>query len=91
MGSELLPMALILVTGVAVYFFVSALMARDEGAQALSWASGTTPTKSKSPLIEISRPLVHQFTIQYAVRIKNQKWRARIQKSLTTSGLTAEL
>lgn len=91
MGSDLLPMVLILVTGVAAYFFVSSLMARDEGANALSWASGEAPTKSKSPLIEMSRPLVHQFTIQYAVRIKDVKWRKKIERSLITSGLTAEL
>lgn len=91
MGSDLLPMVLILVTGVAAYFFVSALMARDEGASALSWASGNAPTKSKSGLIELSRPLVHQFTIQYAVRVKDPKWRKNIERSLITSGLTAEL
>jgi tight adherence protein C len=91
MGSELLPMVLILVTGIAVYFFVSALMARDEGANALSWASGSAPTKSQSPLIEFSRPLVHQFTIQYAVRMKDSKMRKRIERQLITSGLTAEL
>ncbi len=91
MGSELLPMVLILVTGVAAYFFVSALMSRDEGASALSWASGNAPAKSNSPVIEMSRPLVHQFTIQYAVRIKDPKWRKKIERSLITSGLTAEL
>lgn len=91
MGSELLPMVLILVTGIAVYFFVSALMARDEGANALSWASGSAPVKSQSPLIEFSRPLVHQFTIQYAVRMKDKKMRQRIERQLITSGLTAEL
>lgn len=91
MGSDLLPMVLILATGFAVYFFVSSLMARDEGANALSWASGDAPAKSKSALIEISRPLVHQFTIQYAVRIKDAKWRKKVERQLITSGLTAEL
>lgn len=91
MGSDLLPLVLIGVTGVAAFFFVSALMARDEGASALSWASGDAPSKSKSPLIELSRPMVHQFTIQYAVRIKDPKWRKKIERSLITSGLTSEL
>ncbi len=91
MGSDLLPIVLIGVTGMAAFFFVSALMARDEGASALSWASGNAPSKSKSPLIEFSRPLVHQFTIQYAVRIKNPKWRKKIDYDLVTSGLTSEL
>lgn len=91
MGSELLPIVLILVTGISVYFFVASIMARDEDANVLSWASGDAPTKSKSPIIEFSRPLVHQFTIQYAVRIKNPKMRKKIEKDLITSGLTSEL
>ncbi len=91
MGSDLLPIVLIGVTGMAAFFFVSALMARDEGASALSWASGNAPSKSKSSLINMSRPLVHQFTIQYATRIKNPKWRKKIDYDLVTSGLTSEL
>ncbi len=91
MGSDLLPMVLILVTGVSVYFFVSSLLAKDEGMQALSWASGNAPEKSKSKLIEISRSLVHQFTIHYAVRFKDPRWRKKIEHKLVTSGLTAEL
>lgn len=88
---DMLPMILILVTGVSVYFFVSALLSKDEGSQALSWASGNAPEKSKSPLIELSRSLVHQFTIHYAIRIKDKKWRKRVEYELITSGLTAEL
>lgn len=90
-SGDMMPMILILVTGVSVYFFVSALLSKDEGAQALSWASGNAPEKSKSPLIEVSRSLVHQFTIQYAVRVKDKNWRKKVEEALVTSGLTAEL
>ena len=91
MGSYLDPLIWILIFGGCSYFFVTALMAHDEGMSALSWASGTTPTRSKSPLIEFSRPLVHQFTIQYAVKIKNKKWRKRMEYELVTAGMTFEL
>lgn len=91
LGGSLLPMLMILATGFAVYFFVHALLAKDENAQVLSWASGNAPEKSKSGLIEMSRGLVHQFTIQYAVRFKNKKMRQDIERKLLTSGLTSEL
>ncbi len=91
MGSFLDPLIWILIFGGCAYFFVSALMARDEGMSALSWASGTTPTRSKSPIIEFSRPLVHQFTLQYAVRIKSKKWRKKMEYQLVTAGMTSEL
>lgn len=91
MGSNLLPMLYILVAGVAVYSFVSSLFAKNEDAKALSWASGTEPDKSKSGLIEWSRAVTHQFTIQWAAKFKNEGRRKKIEKLLKTSGLSAEL
>jgi tight adherence protein C len=91
MGSELLPMLYILIIGFAVYWTVSILFSKNEDMKALSWASGAQPEKSKSPAIEISRSLTHQFTIQYAVKIKNPKFRKKIEQLLLTSGLTSEL
>ncbi len=91
MGSELLPMIYILVFGLCVYWTVSILFAKNEDMKALSWASGTEPEKSKSGLIELSRSLTHQFTIQWAVRFKDPKRRKRIDKLLLTSGLKSEL
>jgi len=91
MGSNLLPMLYILIAGVSIYVFVSTLFAKNEDAKALQWASGNEPDKSKSGLIEISRSLTHQFTIQWAVKVKNQARRKRIEKLLLTSGLSSEL
>lgn len=91
MGSELLPLVYILVTGICVYWAISILFAKDEHMSALSWASGAQPEKSKSPAIEFSRTLVHQFTIQHAVKIKNKKFRERVAALLKTGGLEAEL
>ncbi|RYZ77004.1 MAG: type II secretion system F family protein [Proteobacteria bacterium] len=91
MASNLLPMLYILVAGVAVYIFVSNLFAKNEDAKALSWASGNAPDKSKSGLIEWSRSVTHQFTIQWAQRMKNPRKRKNIEKLLKTSGLSNEL
>lgn len=91
MGSELLPLALVLVAGIAVFFIVYSLFAQSEEAKALQWASGSSPIKSKSGLIELSRTLTHQFTIQYATRITNPRFRRATERSILTSGLSAEL
>ncbi|HVK61512.1 MAG TPA: type II secretion system F family protein [Bdellovibrionales bacterium] len=91
MGSGFLPYIYILMAGGAIYWTVSILFSKNEDMKALSWASGTEPEKSKSPAIEISRSLTHQFTIQWAVKIKSVSYRKRLSKLLMTSGMSAEL
>ena len=91
MGSNILPMIYILVAGVSIYLIVSTLFSKNEDSKALSWASGAEPDKSKSGLIEASRSLTHQFTIQWATRIKSVSHRKKIEKLLLTSGLSSEL
>jgi tight adherence protein C len=75
----------------SVYLFVSALLTNNTDANALAWASGNEPAKSKSPLINFSRPLVHNFTLQHAARIKSPDYRKKIEKKLMTAGLSQEL
>jgi tight adherence protein C len=91
MISQLLPLLYILIAGVSIYVFVSTLFAKNEDAKSLQWASGSEPDKSKSSLIEMSRSLTHQFTIQWALKIKSERRRKNIQKLLLTSGLSSEL
>ncbi len=91
MGSELAPILFILIAGISVYWSVSTLFAQNADAKALSWASGTAPEKSKSQIIEVSRTLVHQFTLQHALRIKNPRYRKRVEQKILTSGLNSEL
>ena len=66
-------------------------MANNADANALAWASGNEPVKSKSGFINFSRPLVHNFTLQHAVRIKNKDYRKGIDKKIKTAGLSGEL
>lgn len=75
----------------SIYLFVSAVMAQNGDAQALAWASGTEPVKSKNGLINISRSLVHNLTLQHAVKIKSAQYRKRIRKLILTAGVASEI
>jgi tight adherence protein C len=92
MGSaELLLIGGLLILGVAVYMFADALFSAKVDAQALSWATGNEPVKSQSSLINLARPLLHQFALKYAVRIKAPGYRRSVNKKILTAGLSAEL
>ena len=89
--SSYLPMIYILATGIAVFWTVMMIFSKNEDLKVLQWASGNAPEKSKSPAVEFSRSLVHQFTIQHAVRIKNPRYRKNLERLILTSGLSNEL
>jgi tight adherence protein C len=92
MGSaELTLIAGILMMGAAMYLMASNLLASNADAQALSWATGEEPVKSKSGIINLSRPLVHQLTLKYAQRVQNERYRKKIAQKLLSSGLSREL
>src|SRR5665213_2148594 len=75
----------------SVYLFTTAIFTNNNDAEALAWASGNEPVKSKSGLINLSRPLVHNFTLQHALRIKSTNMREKIRRRLLTAGLSQEL
>lgn len=75
----------------SVYLFSTAIFTNNSDAEALAWASGNEPIKSKSGLINFSRPLVHNFTLQHAQRIQRSSMREGIRRKLLTSGLSQEL
>ncbi len=92
MGSaELMLFTGLLLAGGAVYLFLSSLLAGKPGESQLSWASGTEPIKSKNGVINLCRPLVHQFTMQHASKIKSEKYRKKIRHLLKVGGLSSEL
>ncbi len=74
-----------------VYHLVSTIFTNNADAEALAWASGDEPAKSKSPVINFSRPLVHNFTLQHAGRIKSASYRKRVEKKILTAGLSREI
>lgn len=92
MGSaDLLLVAGFVLGGLSVFLFVSALFSSNKDSQQLSWANNSEPVKSKSPVINFSRPLVHQFTLQHALKVKSESYRKRVRKYILTSGLSREL
>lgn len=92
MGSaDLMLIAGFVLGGLSIYLFVSALFSSNQDTQQLSWANNSEPATSKSPIINFSRPLVHQFTLQHALRIKSTGYRKRIRRYILTSGLSSEL
>lgn len=78
-------------TALSVYLFSTALLKNNYDAKALAWASGAEPAKSKSGFVNFSRPLVHNFTLQHAARVKNPDYRRRVERKLLTAGLSGEL
>lgn len=90
-SSELLLIAGLVLAAMSVYLFVNSLLKRNEDASVLSWASGDEPTQSKSPIINLSRPLVHQMTLQHAVKIKWPGYRENVRKKILTGGLAGEI
>ncbi|HRO67740.1 MAG TPA: type II secretion system F family protein [Pseudobdellovibrionaceae bacterium] len=92
MGSaELMLIGGLLLAGLAVFLFMSAMFASNADKAQLSWANNSEPAKSKNGIINFSRPLVHQFTLQHAVRIRSENYRKRIRRLILTSGLSREL
>jgi len=92
MGSaELILGAGLLLAAFAVYSFVSAILTNNTDRDLLSWASGQEPVRSKSPLVNFSRPLVHNFTLQHALRLRNPRYRKNVEHLLMTAGLSREL
>ncbi len=92
MGSaELMLILGLLLAGVAVFLFVNSIFASNKDKQQLSWANNDEPVKSQNPIINFSRPLVHQFTLQHALRIRSESYRKKVRKFIMTSGLSQEL
>lgn len=92
MGSaELMLFGGLVMAGASVYLFISSLLAGQPGESQLSWASGNEPVKSKNAIINLCRPMVHQFTLQHAARVKSEKYRKKIRNLIKVGGLADEL
>ena len=92
MGSEnIMLFSSVFAGGIAVYFFISAFIQSNSDKAQLSWANNDEPVLSKNPIINMSRPLVHQFTLQHALKIKSESYRKKVSKYIMVGGLSAEL
>ena len=75
----------------SVYLFCSVIFAKKNDAESLAWAEGNEPTPSKMPLIQLSRPLVHNLALKYVQNIKSPKYRQSIEHKIITAGISKEL
>lgn len=90
-SAELLLLGAMFMAAFSVYSFVSAIISNGMDKQAMAWASLSEPVKSKSGMINSSRPLVQQFTLKYAVKIKSESYRKRVKRLLLLGGMSREL
>ena len=75
----------------SVYLFCSVIFAKKNEAESLAWAEGNEPAPSKMPLLQASRPLVHNLALKHAKSIKSSKYRHNIEHKILTAGLNKEL
>lgn len=92
MGSaEMMLFSGLMLAGAAVYLFMTSVLAGKPGESQLSWANGDEPVKSKNFIINLCRPMVHQFTLQHAAKVKSEKYRKKIRNLIKVGGLTSEI
>lgn len=75
----------------SVYLVTRVILGDNSDSSSLAWATGDEPAKSKSPIVNISRPLIHNFTLAHAQKIKFENYRKKIEINLKTSGIAREL
>jgi tight adherence protein C len=89
--AELLLFGALILTGVSVYLFMSVIFGANNDKDLLAWASGDDRPKPKSQVIAKSIPLVHQFTLKYALKIKDPAYRKKVERILLTAGMSREI
>jgi tight adherence protein C len=81
----------LLLAAYSVYSFVASIFNSSADKESLSWAMEKEPVKSKSGLMNMSKPLVHNFTLKHAVKIKAPGYRKKIEKLILTAGMRKEM
>lgn len=90
MAMDLLLYLGLFLAGASIFWFVFSIFSANEDSKSLSWATGTTPKKSKSAVFNMSRPMVHLFTLKYVKRFMSEKQRKSIDYKILTSGMEEE-
>ncbi len=90
MSNDLLLYGGLVLAGYSVYLIILSIFGDNSEGQ-LQWATGDEPQKSPVPLIETSRPLVHQLTLHHARRIKSENYRKKVEYKILTAGWEASL
>jgi len=77
--------------GFSVYLLTRVVLGDKVDSSTLAWASGDEPVVSDSPIVNMSRPLIHNFTLAHAKKIKSESYRQKIAETIKTSGLKNEM
>lgn len=92
MGSaDFFLISALILAGLSAFFLIQFLFGTNNDKELLAWASGEEKPKSKSPVINMSLPLVHQLTLKYALKIKNPERRKKIKHLIGTAGMSQEI
>lgn len=89
--AEFLLFGALILAGVSMYLFMSVIFGANNDKDLLAWASGDDRPKPKSQVIAKSIPLVHQFTLKYALKFKDPSYRKKVEKILLTAGMSREI
>ena len=81
----------LLFSALSVYLIVSTLLNNTANMDSLEWSTGNSPSKSKSGIINFSRPLVHSLTLKHALKIKNVAYRKKLEHLINKAGISHEI
>ena len=73
------------------YSIASIILTQNDDKNILAWAEGDEPPESGNGFIRFSLPLVRNFSLSHARKIKGPKYRKSIEKKLLTAGLNKEM
>ena len=73
------------------YLIFSIILTQNDDKNILAWAEGEEAPQASNGFIQFSLPLVRNFSLGQARKIKWPNYRKSIEKKLLTSGLTKEI
>jgi tight adherence protein C len=75
----------------SVYLFSSAILSNNQDAEAFCGLRATNRKSLKVVSLIFPRPLVHNFTLQHAARVKSPEYRKNVERKILRAGLGDEL
>ena len=80
----------LLLSAFGVFLFFWTLLHSNEDQQALALASSdddSADSQKTAPLIQFSKPLVHNLTLRHAGKIRSEKYRQQVKQKIIYAGL----
>lgn len=83
--AEIILILSLILAGFSVFLFLYTLLNTKNDKDFLAWSEQNKKAEPKNRFLARINPLVHQFTLKYALKIKNKKYREKLQKTLELS------